>query len=263
MDMKQHFVDALDTADRPLIMEIKLRSGSGIDLLQGRTVREVVADYEAACAPCISVVTGQWFGGSDALLQEVAKLTNRPLLKKDFVTTDSQIKAAQEAGASAILLTARLLPRALLRQLIRATLRRHLTPFIEVDSAADLEGLNTEDCIVAANNKDILQRECGDAQFARGLDLIPAIRRSGASHVVSASGIETPDIAAGLIQAGFDALLIGTGLLACGNIPAWVNTFDQHRMATRGLIGLGMRPVPAGNAWAFPLPQQHANGGAI
>lgn len=261
--MKQRFIDALLTAHRPLIMEIKLRSGNGTDLLQGRAVREVVADYEAAGAPCISVVTGRWFGGSDALLHEVAGLTNRPLLKKDFVTNNSQVGAAQDAGASAILLTARLLPRALLRQLIRSTLRRRLTPFIEFDNATDLEGLDTEGCVVAANNKDVLRRESGAAHFARGLELLPAIRRSGASRAVSASGIATPEIAASLVEAGFDALLIGTSLLACGDIADWADTFDQLRLTSKDLLVPSIRSLPIDGAWTYPLHPQQANGGAV
>ena len=43
--------------------------------------------------------------------------------------------------------------------------------------------------------------------------LLPAVLRSGADCAVSASGIAGPEIAARLLDAGYDALLVGTSLL--------------------------------------------------
>ena len=83
---------------------------------------EVVASYSAASAPCMSVVTGKWFGGHDDMLREVASLTDVPLLKKDFITRERQIADAKEMGASAILLTAQILPKPTLPKLIELTL---------------------------------------------------------------------------------------------------------------------------------------------
>ena len=80
----------------------------------------------------MSVVTGRWFGGNLQLLREVAALTDVPLLPKDFLTRESQLHRARELGASAALLTARLLPAAVLRPLMEHALRIGLTPFVEV-----------------------------------------------------------------------------------------------------------------------------------
>ena len=63
-----------------------------------RTIPELVAEYTAAGAPCISVVTGRWFGGDDQMLLDVAGLTDLPLLKKDFITRESQIDGRQGDG---------------------------------------------------------------------------------------------------------------------------------------------------------------------
>ena len=73
------FINALLGAPSPIIMEVKRRNGDGQELLGARQVREIVAKYEAAGAPCLSVVTGDWFGGSDGLLHEVATLTRLPV----------------------------------------------------------------------------------------------------------------------------------------------------------------------------------------
>jgi indole-3-glycerol phosphate synthase len=211
------FIDALARASVPVIMELKPRDADGRDLFAGRSPAELVAAYERLGAPCLSVVTGSWFGGDDALLREVAALTELPILKKDFVTSERQIAAAKALGASAVLLTAELLPGALTARLAAACRRHGVTPFVEVSSAAQLERLgDARGCVVAVNNKDIRRRERGEARIERSLELLPAVRRSGAECAVSAGGIADPQAAARLLDAGYDALLVGTALLGGG-----------------------------------------------
>lgn len=208
------FVEALRGAAVPVIMELKPRSAEGEDLFDGRPAAELVAAYERLGAPCLSVVTGRWFGGDDALLHEVLSLTGRPVLKKDFVTGERQIAAAAELGAAAVLLTAELLPGTLTARLAAACLRHGLTPFVEVASAEQLERLgDAGGCVVAVTNKDIRRRERGDAQIQRSLRLLSAVRASGAECAVSASGIADPETGRRLLVAGYDALLVGTSLL--------------------------------------------------
>ena len=79
-------------------MEVKRRDADGVELMGDRTIPEIVAEYIAAGAPCISVVTGRWFGGDDEMLREVAALTDLPLLKKDFITRERQIEGGQGDG---------------------------------------------------------------------------------------------------------------------------------------------------------------------
>ena len=209
------FADALGRAAVPVIMELKPRAADGRDLFAGRSPRELVTAYEALGAPCLSVVTGRWFGGDDALLREVAALTDRPILKKDFITGERQIAAAREQGASAVLLTAELLPGRSAARLAAACLRAGVTPFVEVADAAQLDRLgDAGGCVVAVNNKDIRDRERGAARIERSLELLAAVRASGADRVVSAGGITDALQVERLLAAGYDALLIGTALLS-------------------------------------------------
>ncbi|MFZ4156794.1 indole-3-glycerol-phosphate synthase [Streptomyces pseudogriseolus] len=220
--MDSAFVEALLGARRPLVMEIKPRDAHGADLVAGRTPAGLVAAYEEAGAPCLSVVTGRWFGGTPALLREVARHASVPLLQKDFITRRAQLSDARELGASAVLLTAGLLPAPALRTLVDATLREGLTPFVEITSEAELERVpRPGDCVIAVNNKDIRARERGPADLSRSHALLPALRASGTPCPVSASGIDTPSAAAGLLAAGYRGLLIGTALLRSGDLGAW------------------------------------------
>lgn len=233
--MTSAFIDALLGAERPVIAELKPRSANGDDLFRGRTPAELVAMYEDAGAPCLSVVTGRWFGGTAGLLDEVTACTRLPVLHKDFITRVGQLCAAREHGASAVLLTATLLPRLAIATLVDATLSIGLTPFIEVTSADEVRAVPCADrCVVAVNNKDIVDCERGVASIDRSLALLPALQQHGTPCPVSASGIDRPDVAAELIGAGFAGLLIGTGLLrGARDARDWFDEFDEYRKATR------------------------------
>jgi indole-3-glycerol phosphate synthase len=226
------FTDALLASRLPVIMEVKRQDGNGVELMGDRTIPEIVSDYVAAGAPCISVVTGRWFGGDDGMLEEVVKVTDLPILKKDFITRESQIVAAKEMGASAILLTARILPKSSFQKLIETILRQGLTPFVEVADHAELDSVvRPEECIVAINNKDIRNQERGAGDLDLSRSLLEATIATGTPCPVSASAIADPKVAAELIDAGFKGLLIGAGLLLSGNVQNWVNEFDEHSAA--------------------------------
>jgi indole-3-glycerol phosphate synthase len=228
--MASRFIDALVASPLPIVMEVKRRDANGVELMGERTIPELVSEYTAAGAPCISVVTGKWFGGDDQMLRDVAELTELPLLKKDFITRESQMIGAKEMGASAILLTARILPKSAFQSLIEKTLRNGLTPFVEVADHDELETvIHAEDCIVAINNKDIRnqERDRGDIDLSRSL--LTATLETGTPCPVSASAITDPRVAAELIAAGFRGLLIGTGLLLSESIQGWVDEFERHR----------------------------------
>lgn len=92
------FLEALLASPTPVVMEVKRRDAHGYDMLGGRTPAAIVAAYESAGAPCVSVVTGRWFGGSPALLRDVAALTALPILQKDFITRKDQIRTARSSA---------------------------------------------------------------------------------------------------------------------------------------------------------------------
>lgn len=228
--MASTFISELLSAHLPVIMEIKKRDGYGEDLFGHRSLSEIVSEYHRAGAPCLSVVTGRWFGGTDKMLRNVARLTNLPIVRKDFIATESQIVHAKDMGASAVLLTAQILPRSVFQRLIKTTLRHGLTPFVEAVNERELEAVvHGEDCVVAINNKDIQDHERGHADLDRSLALLEPALQTGTPCAVSASGIDEPEVAARLIDSGFKGVLVGTGLLRATSARQWSGAFDQHR----------------------------------
>jgi indole-3-glycerol phosphate synthase len=235
--MPSAFTEALLAGRLPIIMEVKRSDGEGAELIGERTIPEILEQYVAAGAPCISVVTGKWFGGDDGMLTEVAGLTDLPLLKKDFITREKQIVAAKEMGASAVLLTAKILPSKTFQHLIELALGHGLTPFVEVVDESELESvIHPGECVIAVNNKDIntREREPGDIDTSRSM--LEATIRAGTPCPVSASAILDPRVAAELVDSGFKGLLIGTGLLRADSIQGWVDEFERHRDALKAPI---------------------------
>jgi indole-3-glycerol phosphate synthase len=229
------FTDALLASPLPVIMEVKRSDADGVQLMGDRTVAEIIAEYTAAGAPCISVVTGRWFGGNDDMLREAAKATDLPILKKDFITRERQVIEAKEMGASAALLTARILPKSSFQKMIETILSHGLTPFVEVADHDEIDSVvHAEECIVAVNNKDIRtqEREPGDIDQSRSL--LEATMQTGTPCPVSASAITDPKVAAELVAQGYKGLLIGTGLLLADSVREWVSEFEQHRLAIAG-----------------------------
>lgn len=240
--MTAGFIEALLAARRPVIMELKPRDAAGQDLFGDRSAARLVADYQDAGAPCLSVVTGQWFGGTPDLLREVVAATELPVLQKDFITRRSQLQEARESGASAVLLTAALLPRATLGRLVDLGLRLGLTPFVEVTTEEEIGRVpHAEECVIAVNNKDITTRERGAGDLGRSSALLPAVLASGTRCPVSAGAVHSPEQAARLLGEGFAGVLVGTGLLRAPRLPEWLDGLDAH-LGTRP--DAGREPAP-------------------
>lgn len=225
------FVGALLGAGTPVIAEIKCRTGAGADLLLGRDPARIAQAYADAGAACLSVVTGRWFGGTAGLLRDVVGVSRLPVLRKDFITSERQLTESVALGASAVLLTAQLLPATTLRRLVERALAAGLTPFVEVTGEAEVAAVpHAAECVIAVTNKDIRTRETGAADLGRSLRLLPAVMATGTRLPVSASGIDEPATAARLLAAGYAGLLVGTGLLMAASPGVWFDRLRQEVM---------------------------------
>jgi len=222
------FTKTLVEAEVPVIGEIKLRSSDGVPLLGDRSVEQVLDTYRDNGIECVSVVTGRWFGGTADLLRRVTEHTGLPVLQKDFLTRRAQLMAARDQGAAAVLLTASVLSADVLNRLAESALALGLTPFVEIVDDRELAALRCpEECVVAVNNKDIKNRERDQGDLRRSTGLLAALRAAGVRCAVSASGITSPAAGAELIAAGYNGLLVGTGLLTAASPGAWLTEFRR------------------------------------
>ena len=88
-----------------VIAEIKRRSPSKGYLDENLNILNLVDEYENSGASCISVLTEKnYFKGSIEDLILVKKITNLPVLRKDFIIEDAQVIQSKLIGADCILL---------------------------------------------------------------------------------------------------------------------------------------------------------------
>ena len=160
-------------------------------------------------AVAVSVLTDEaHFGGSIEDLRRVAASIALPVLRKDFVINELQISEARAAGASAVLLIARILTPAQLEGLAGAVRQRGMMPLIEVHAPRELDAaLAAGPGVVGVNARD-LDTFVVDLRAAE-----ETLRRIPPEvTVVAESGIETREDVERLANAGADFVLVGTSV---------------------------------------------------
>ena len=202
----------------PLIAEIKVYSPKDGELLKNRDPLKILQEYEEGGACAISVVTEPiYFKGSLDLLTLIRGNTSLPILRKDFIETKEQIEETKRMGIEAILLIACMLSDKKLTELNEYAQGLGLETVIEIHEKKDLRklaGLNLD--IVGINNKDILNLERDEDQINPTIELINRIPRS--ILTISESGIRSIEDVKKVIDAGCDAVLMGTALLKAKDI---------------------------------------------
>ena len=193
------------------------RASPSAGRLTSRGPLEVAQDYVAAGIAALSVVTEPTrFAGSLDDLRKVAGRVPLPVLCKDFVASTRQIEAAAEAGAAAVLLIARALDRARLRDFAAAAAAWGLDALVECRNAAEVErALALPDVLVGVNNRDLATLEVDVTRAPRLLERVPADRIA-----VAESGYARGEDLAPLGGVA-DAVLIGTALLKGGDVAAF------------------------------------------
>ena len=194
-----------------LVAEIKRRSPSKGDHAPDLDAAALATEYAAGGATALSVLTdAPYFGGSVADLQAAREACEIPVLRKDFMIDEVQVYEARAIGADAVLLILAALPDdTQVRDLAELATGLGLGVLVEAHDADELDravGLGMG--IVGVNARDL-------GTFAEDLDGAAAL----AAHLppetiaVAESAIRTPEDAARMAGAGFDALLVGEALV--------------------------------------------------
>ncbi|MEG6520418.1 indole-3-glycerol-phosphate synthase [Desulfotomaculum sp. 1211_IL3151] len=203
----------------PVIPDLKRRSPKEGDLFAGRELHKLAEALQNAGAPVLSVVTeSQHFGGSLELLKQ-AVATGLPVLRKDFIQTARDIEETAQAGAAAALLIVSMLDEKTLVSLLDKCKACGLDALVEVHTAAELGIVNLlGPKLVGINNRDILRLE-KDNGTVENTSMLAALVKQPAL-VVSESAIRDQEDARLALQAGADAILVGTALLQATDLGA-------------------------------------------
>jgi indole-3-glycerol phosphate synthase len=180
--------------------------------------------YAEGGADAYSILTEEdYFDGSLDYIRTLRPVTDKPLLRKDFVLEDYQLYETRASGADAVLLIAALLEGSRLERLIDLASRLSLAALVEVHDEAELEKtLAAGARIVGINNRNLHTFEVDLAVTERLRRLIPDDR-----IVVAESGIGGPADVARLLRAGVSAFLIGEYLMRSENIPGTLTALKE------------------------------------
>jgi len=192
-----------------VIAEIKRRSPSAGDIRKDLDPVTLGKAYVAGGAVALSVLTeGRHFGGSLEDLHRVTRAVAVPALLKDFVLDELQLLEARAAGASAVLLIARILEPARLVALSREARRMALGVLVEVHSPLELgQALAAEPTAVGVNSRDL---DSFTVDLGLLETLLPRVPRD--VPAVAESGIETLADVRRVAAAGADMVLVGTSV---------------------------------------------------
>src|ERR1700712_2100031 len=193
-----------------VIAEVKRSSPSQGEIAPDADPATVAASYAAGGAAAISVLTsGRDFGGSYADLAAVRAVVDVPILCKDFFVDIWQVTEARVHGADAILVLLALVEDNLAADLIQAAEDLEMEALVEVHTGPELErALDLGTPIIGVNARDLTTLEI---DRGRQVELLRRLPR-GLLRIAE-SGIETPNHARAVREAGADALLVGTALM--------------------------------------------------
>ena len=200
----------LHTGAKSVIAEVKRSSPSQGEIAPEADPATIAQQYERGGAAAISVLTSaRDFGGSYADLAAVRAVVDVPILCKDFFVDVWQVTEARVHGADAILVLLALVEDNLAADLIQAAEDLEMEALVEVHDGPELErALDLGTPIIGVNARDLATLEI---DRGRQIELLRRLPR-GLLRIAE-SGIETPDHARAVREAGADALLVGTALM--------------------------------------------------
>lgn len=211
-----------------VIAEIKRASPSKGVISEALNAASQASAYEQGGAAAISVLTEpSRFSGALADLETASQAVAIPLLRKDFIVAEEQILEARIAGASAVLLIARGLPRVRLLELAAFCRATGLEPLVEVRTSGELAiALSAGALLVGINARDLETLHVDRAVVPWLAALVPRD-----CICIAESGLRTRADVEAVASHGVDAVLIGSALSAA----------PEPAVAVRGLTGVPRR----------------------
>ena len=194
-----------------LISEIKFASPSAGTIKEKCDPVEIGLAYEKAGASAISFLTDRiFFNGDIKNLPIVKKAVSLPILRKDFIVDEIQLREAVIFGADAVLLIVRILTAGQLKDMIHLCRELGLAALTEVHDKKDMDmAIESGADIIGINNRDL---DTFHVDIKKTGELACYVPES--CILVSESGILTGDHIKSLKGKGINAVLVGSALMA-------------------------------------------------
>jgi indole-3-glycerol phosphate synthase len=216
-ELPRNFMNALKRGSGPIRLVAEIKKASPIKgvIRQDFDLITIASIYERKNVDAISVITEEdYFQGKLEYLLDVKKITDRPLLRKDFIFDGYQIYESKAKGADAILLIASILDENQSAEFLHLAKEIGLSVVFEVHNFKELEmalRLNAE--IIGINNRDL---ETLNINLNTTFELKKEIPLD--KIVLSESGIKTREDVRRFENAGIDSILVGTAFMESGDI---------------------------------------------
>ena len=149
-NFENKFKDVLAKDGLSVIGEYKKASPSKGIIVEDFDLEKIINYYKELKVDAYSVLTEEdFFKGKDEYLKKIKTLSERPILRKDFVIDFYQIYEAKTLGASGILLIAAVLGKDL-KKYYEECRKFNLMPLVELELA-----LETDAEIIGINNRNL------------------------------------------------------------------------------------------------------------
>jgi indole-3-glycerol phosphate synthase len=211
---RRDFGAALRSKRPAIISEIKKASPSKGILVEDFHPAELAAKYERGGAVALSVLTDRdFFQGSTDDLRAARAACGLPVIRKDFTISDYHVLEAAAAGADAILLIVAILDESQLRGFRELAREFGMAALVEAHDARELGiALRSGAEIVGINNRDLRTfRVSLETSITLAGEIPPAVTKVSESGIFNAADVRR------LMDAGFDAFLVGEHLVKSGD----------------------------------------------
>ncbi|MCK4839676.1 MAG: indole-3-glycerol phosphate synthase TrpC [Desulfobulbaceae bacterium] len=211
VDPPRGFIQSLiDFDGMAVIAEAKKASPSKGVICKDFDPVAIAVDYEKGGAQALSVLTDvDFFQGSLAYIPAVRNEVSLPVLRKDFIIHEAQIRQARAFGADAVLLIVAILDKVQLRDYRLLAEDLGMDCLVEVHDEWEGEAaLNAGSRLIGVNNRDLRDFSMDLGTTLRVKAMIP-----DEVPVVSESGIKNYQDVRKLTDNGVAAVLVGETLM--------------------------------------------------
>ncbi|MBE3088944.1 MAG: indole-3-glycerol-phosphate synthase [Actinobacteria bacterium] len=221
IDGNFNFIKNISSNRVNIIAEIKKASPSrGMinDCLDVEKVALLYSKYKSFIS-AISVITESvYFKGSIDFLNVVKKVSDLPVLRKDFIFHESQIYESAALGADCILLISSILGQKKLNKLYNMAKNLGLDVLVEAHSAREFDkAFNTGARLIGINNRNLKNME---VNINNTIDILEhaASKDIKDKIIVCESGMENTGYIKDLYKRGIKVFLIGSYFMQSKNL---------------------------------------------
>jgi indole-3-glycerol phosphate synthase len=223
---RRSLLEAIENAKKvPLIAEVKPASPSAGNIGVNINVLQTAKAMVSGGAIAISVLTEpKYFKGDPGYLPMIRKAVEVPVLRKDFIVDEYQLYESAELGADAVLLIAEIL-KDNLKRFIQLAHGLGMESLVEIHDKGGLDHACAAGAeIIGINNRNLKTMSIDLNKTAQLAPLVP--------HnitLVSESGICEPKDVKFVLDAGADAVLVGTAIMRAEDIKKKVRALVNAR----------------------------------